>query len=379
MKILFFSPYFYPYTSGLTQYPFKILAHYAKNNDVTVLTFKHKKELLDSEKKYNIKIIRMAYLFKISKGFISPQSLLYFFSFAKQADQIILNTPNFEGFPLALIGALFKKKIFSIYHCDIDLGKGIFSKFISFFLNCSLFIQFLCSQVITAYSDYVEFTWVGKIFKNKIKTVLPPVQHYKVNSETLKKYKELTNDRIALGYVGRVSREKGLEYLISAVEKLTFQNPKKYILLFAGPYGKDVAGEEKYFYEIHKDLEETTIKYNFLGFIPDGDLGAFYKALDVLILPSTNSTEAFGMVQAEGMLMGTPSIAPDLPGIRVPITLTHMGKLVEPQNVHNLVEGIESIVKKKNLYSNDDLISRAQDIFDIKKTFSFYDTLLKNV
>ena len=50
MKLLFFSPYYYPYISGLTTYPFKILKYLAKDHKITVLTFPHDNEVKREEK-----------------------------------------------------------------------------------------------------------------------------------------------------------------------------------------------------------------------------------------------------------------------------------------------------------------------------------------
>ena len=50
-------------------------------------------------------------------------------------------------------------------------------------------------------------------------------------------------------------------------------------------------------------------------------MSSFYKSIDLLVLPSINQTEAFGMVQAEA-IAGTPVIAGNLPGVRIPIKLT---------------------------------------------------------
>jgi len=72
MKIIFFSSYFYPYTSGLTTYPWKILTYLAKNHQITVLTFNHQENKLKELKIKNLKlrILYLPYLFRLSKGFI---------------------------------------------------------------------------------------------------------------------------------------------------------------------------------------------------------------------------------------------------------------------------------------------------------------------
>ena len=82
------------------------------------------------------------------------------------------------------------------------------------------------------------------------------------------------------------------------------------------------------------------------------------------------------MVQVEAMLLGTPVIASNLPGVRVPIRLTKMGILVQPKNSEQITEAINKILKNKKKYSNQKLIKNASKIFDIKKVYKFYDNLI---
>jgi glycosyltransferase involved in cell wall biosynthesis len=49
------------------------------------------------------------------------------------------------------------------------------------------------------------------------------------------------------------------------------------------------------------------------------EMAKFYPNLDVLVLPSLNSTEAFGLVQIEAMMNRVPSVASNLPGVRQPV------------------------------------------------------------
>lgn len=378
MKILFFSPYFYPYFSGLVAFPLKILRHLTRKHQITVLTFAYSKNLKLIERINKITIVRIPYLLRISKGFFSPYSLFVFLKYVRYSEIVILNLPNFEGLFLALLAKIFKKKIIAIFHCEVNLGTDLKSRIINFFLNLSVYIQLLLSSLITVTSyDYANSLLVGKVFKNKIRAVLPPVEKLPIDKKKLEEFKKLKRHNLWLGFVGRIAKEKGLEYLIDSINNLIPQFAGKNLhLVFAGPYGKDVAGENQYYWYIKKMLEKYKISYHLFGQLANRNLGALYKAIDVLILPSINKTEAFGMVQAESMLLGTPVVASNLPGVRIPVKITHMGEIVEPRNAVQLSRAIKKILKNKNKYTNDVLVKKAQKIFAIQKTYKLYDNLI---
>ena len=54
----------------------------------------------------------------------------------------------------------------------------------------------------------------------------------------------------------------------------------------------------------------------------DDELWKLYNKLDVLLLPSVNSYEAFGLVQIEAMLAGALVVASYMRGVRIPIGVT---------------------------------------------------------
>lgn len=379
MRILFFSPYFYPYTSGITTYPFKLLSYLSKRHHITVMTFKHNNKLLDKEIINRIKVIRLPYWFKISKGFISPQSIGSFIKYVKNCDLVILNIPNFEGLILALIAKIFRRKIISIFHCLVFPNQSLISKIVMVFLNISIYFQLSVSQVIIGYTqDYVNSTWVGRIFKKKIKVSLPPIEIHPSKHVEKRSFASLQNREIIIGYAGRIASEKGLEYLIEAVKRIK-EERQNIRILFAGPYGKAVAGEMDYYHKIKFLLKQNKISYQLLGNLSGSSLVNFYYSIDILVLPSINQTEAFGMVQIEAMLCGVPVIASDLPGVRVPIQLTKMGKITPPKDSNAIAKAITTIMSNRNQYTNEKLISNAKTIFDINKTYKVYDKLIQTI
>jgi glycosyltransferase involved in cell wall biosynthesis len=373
MNILFFSSYYYPYTSGLTTYPQKILKHLVKKNKITVLTFPHSLNLIQKENYDGYLIIRMPYLFKISKGYISPQSMRYVIQEVIRHDVIFLNLPNGEGIFLALFARIMGKKIISLFHCNVYLPNDLGSLLINFFVNISVFIQLFLSNTIVGYTkDYITSISYIKPFLSKITYTLPPI----INTNHMQLNPKPTSNNtpiIRIGFAGRIAREKGIEYLIKAMEGI--QNAE---LLFAGPYGNQVAGEEHYFSYILNMLNKSSIIFRFLGNLTGKQLQSFYASLDVLILPSINQTEAFGMVQVEAMLVGTPVIATNLPGVRQPILLTKMGIIVEPKNPKQIQQAIYKIIRNKKHFSHSHLIKKARQIFSITKVYEFYDNLFSS-
>lgn len=375
MKILFYSSYFYPYISGLTVYPLRVLEELQEKHKITVLTFPHADSLPEKETYNGIIIKRLKYNFKISKGFISVQSILYFVREALKHDIIVINVPNFEALPLAIVGRLLGKKIIVIFCCEVFLGKDIISRIIVFFLNSSVFFQLLVSDAIVAFPDYIESLYVYRLFKGKVITCPPIITEKPVDRTTLKRFKNSKGREVWIGFVGRLAREKGIEYLINAAE-IIGREGENIRLVFVGPGKNEVVGENSYADKIEEKLKQKNIPYNFLGILSDQDLGAFYKSIDVLVLPSVNRTEAFGMVQAESMLLGTPVISSDLPGVRLTVKLTGMGVSINVKNAKIFAGAIKRIIKERNRFTNRKFIERAQEVFSKEKVVNTYEDLL---
>jgi len=308
----------------------------------------------------------MPFLSRLSKGFISPQSLIYFWNETKNNDLVMINLPSFEGILLALFALVQRRPLISLLHCEVLLPFSIPNLVINFVLNCGVFFQLALSKKIIIYTeDYYTDKRMYQLFKNKMEVILPPIHSAPPDAIYLKSLVELQKKyTYALGFCGRIAAEKGIEVLIESITE-----KKDTILFFAGPTGKDVIGEETYFNTIKKLLEIKQIPHIFLGTLSKGKLSAFYTAIDVLVLPSLNKTEAFGMVQAEAMLQGTPVIASNLPGVRVPIQLTKMGILVDTHNISSLKNALQLILHNKQKYSNQGLIHQAIKIFDSQKTY----------
>jgi glycosyltransferase involved in cell wall biosynthesis len=97
-------------------------------------------------------------------------------------------------------------------------------------------------------------------------------------------------------------------------------------------------------------IEELGENWSFLGLLTPGEMAAFFHESAVTVLPSINSTESYGLVQIESMVCGTPVVASNLPGIRVPVDETGMGRVVQPANSDELAQALIAILEDPDAY-----------------------------
>ena len=91
----------------------------------------------------------------------------------------------------------------------------------------------------------------------------------------------------------------------------------------------------------------------FLGNLSQEQLAAFYPNLDVLVVPSLNSTEAFGLVQIEAMMNNVPCVASALPGVRRPVQMHGMGKVTAIGDPSALADALLEILAERLKYQCD--------------------------
>jgi glycosyltransferase involved in cell wall biosynthesis len=102
--------------------------------------------------------------------------------------------------------------------------------------------------------------------------------------------------------LGRHVYYKGFEYLVRAMHQI--RDDAALVLGGTGPLTQELKALARALC-----VEQRVI---FAGRIPEPELPAYYHAADVYCMPSTESSEAFGLVQAEAMACGKPVVSCDL-------------------------------------------------------------------
>jgi glycosyltransferase involved in cell wall biosynthesis len=109
------------------------------------------------------------------------------------------------------------------------------------------------------------------------------------------------------------------------------------------------------------------------GIVPPAEIADLFTISDLLVLPSINATESFGLVQVEAMLRGVPSVASDLPGVRQPVRLTGMGEIAPIGDAAGLARQILKVLESPQRYRRPREEIRA--LFRPERTFSEYEAV----
>jgi glycosyltransferase involved in cell wall biosynthesis len=358
MRILIVLTYYRPHTSGLTIYAERLArALVERGHSVTVLTSQYQDSLPQDEVWDGVRIVRVPILCRLSKGVVMPSFGRVASRLVREHDVIQLHLPQFDAAGVALRGRLLKKPTIITYHCDLRMPPGL----LSWLANQAVLIMnnlaaIFTHQIVTYTRDYAENSSFLRRHLNKLKVIPPPVILPVVTPEEVMAFAKEHNPqnrRPVIGIAARFASEKGVGILLNALPEILKVHPQAQVQ-FAGPY-QDIIGEEHYFERLRPQIEKylSSGNWNFLGTLSPKQMAAFYPNIDVVVLPSLNSTEAFGLVQIEAMLNGAPSVASNLPGVRQPVIVHKMGKIVGIGDSGDLARALIEVLNNKNLYQQD--------------------------
>ena len=139
--------------------------------------------------------------------------------------------------------------------------------------------------------------------------------------------------------VGRLVPYKGFEFLLQAMRSVD----ATLLLIGEGPLRK--------YLESARETLGVTKKTHLLGHVEN--VGPYYKAGQMLVLPSVSRAESFGMVQLEAMAAGIPVVNTDIDSGVPEVSLDGVtGITVAPNDVEALGGAI------RTLLNNDEMRSR---------------------
>jgi glycosyltransferase involved in cell wall biosynthesis len=282
--------------------------------------------------------------------------LLYLYKIlAKESFQIVHTHGYFADIIATPVCKFLRVPHLSTCHGFIsnDRNLKIYNKLDKFALR-------FCEKVIAVSEEIKKDLINNGVKKSKIEVIQNAVQNLmgkiEFNDHRIQKrqFLSIRQDEFVIGYVGRLSEEKGVQYLIEAGSVLKIRDePFKIIIIGDGPRKKELEDLAK-----KKGLEKKII---FTGF--QNNVEEWLPILDIFVLPSL--TEGTPMALLEAMSLGIPVIASAVGGVPKVVESGVSGFLVEPGDFQEMSAKI--IFLKKELVLRNRMAGEAINI--IKKRF----------
>jgi glycosyltransferase involved in cell wall biosynthesis len=382
MRILTVLTYYRPHTSGLTIYAERLArALTRRGHQVTVMTTHYDPSLPLEEWMDGVHVLRVPVAFRLSKGTFAPTFGLVATRLVAEHDVVQMHLPQFDAPGVAMRGRLFSRPAVLTYHCDLHLPPGLFNRFVNFVMKWqNNMAGILSNQVVTYTQDYADHSSYLSRYKFKLRTILPPVELPPPAEGAVQAFSiehQTTVRRPVIGMAARFAAEKGVEILLDALPTILQKYPKAQVL-FAGQ-SENVMGEQVYALRMMPRIREYEAAghWTFLGNLTPAQMAAFYPNLDVLVVPSLNSTEAFGLVQIEAMLNGVPCVASDLPGVRMPVRMHNMGRVARTGDAADLADCILDVLAGHDRFHPD--LESIRTAYDPDRIAAEYERLFEDL
>lgn len=358
--------YYLPYMSGLTETARNVAEGMAARGwRVAVLAAQHDPRLPREEKINGVDVYRAPVAARLHRAFLSPAYPVMARRLARQSRLLHLNVPMAEA---ALVSRLAgDTPIVTMVHIDLYLPPGLLGRIAVAASDQTTKAAIKRSAAVVAYSD--DQAQASKFWplmsRRRFVPIAAPCTDRRGGQPTYRQ-----SNGLHVGFLGRIVEDKGIEYLVHAFQRIADPDAR---LLIAGNY-KTVAGGSNV-EQIRKAIGGDT-RIQLLGELRGKEIDNFYASIDVFALPSV--AESFGIVQAEAMMVGVPSVTTDLPGGRYPVTATGFGRVVPPRDVPALEKAILELAETTPEWRAEKA-ALARELFSVKSCLDAHQELFESL
>jgi len=183
---------------------------------------------------------------------------------------------------------------------------------------------------------------------------------------------DLPSDAVVLGFMGRVSRVKGLSTLLQALARIDGL-PWHLVVVGDGEYADDFRAEAT--------ALGLANRVHCTGYVPHTEAPRYLSLFDVLVLPSEtqpNWKEQFGRVLVEALACGTPLVGSDSGEIPYVIRRTGGGMVAPESNVAAWADALRQMITdpaRRDRYAKDGRTTVLSEYTDTRLAQQFIDTI----
>ena len=232
-------------------------------------------------------------------------------------------------------------------------------------LKISQFISCTFADVLIVYADCVIRDYSLERWNKKI---VIGRDHY-MDFDRFKINKEYLSRENIIGYIGRLSAEKGIQNFVQALPAIINDRKNLHIL---------IGGDGQLKNSIKAILQkENLIEYVDLpGWVSNEDYPAYLNQLKLLVLPSY--TEGLPYTMLEAMACGTPVLATPVGAIPEIIIDGKTGFIMEDNSPDCIAENLNRALSSPDLVKIADNSRRfVEDNFTFEKTLEIWKRILQ--
>jgi rhamnosyl/mannosyltransferase len=228
------------------------------------------------------------------------------------------------------------RRVVLTYHSDVVRQRHILRFYRPFLQK----VLDMADRIIATSDKYVASSPYLDRVRPKCRIIplgIDPAPFTRVDAERVRKVREAFGGPLLL-FVGKLRYYKGLQYLLEAMTDI----PARLLVAGSGPMESEWKG-----LAAGLALKEKVV---FLGEVQDEELPALYHGCDVFVLPASERSEAFGLVQVEAMMSGKPVISTEL-GTGTSFVNLHgeTGFVVPPRDASALKDAVITLLHDEGL------------------------------
>lgn len=338
-KLLLVTDTYYPKVDGTLRFMEEFIKRNQSEFNISLLVPDY-----GVHKGKNVTYLEPSKIFKIS-GYhnlkLSFKNIKKIKKAIKETDLVFVQGPAMISYLSIYYAYKYEKKTYFYVHTlSWELFEKFFPPIIGWFLfrlikKASIYFYNHCDGIFVPYHELQDY-----LVQNGVKTEIDiarlgvdiDVFYPTINKRLSRKKLNIDAEKKVIGYVGRISKEKNVQILLEAFNKL--YDRKNVVLLMVGD------GPESQ----TRKFKETN-NCIITGFVPD--VHNYLQAMDIFVMPSL--TETTSLATLEAMSSGIPVIATKVGFIKNYLVKNHNGMFFPRNSSTLLAMKINKLLKDNKL------------------------------